>query len=797
MAIEPGFSFSVAEFSAALLAEREILPRARITAGYVAQLVDGAAVLVFAVEDEPEPAWSLKATVGEVAVDQTVIPFDTGTLGEVAANRTVLQFSARELSREDYAHLDVRQTVTSLSYVPIAVEERLLGCIEIVSFGEAVTEATLETIAEMAEYAAIGFASAMGYELERHASLSSVMRLTQLYDIEKVFNSTLEMARLLPVICSKVQDLTRAAAVNLWMVDKDDLLLVQQAGEDRSVHVGDHQGAGDGIAGQVAESGEPVVLQADDPVVLERNARHGSEIASVMAAPLLDGESLVGVLEVVGQEENRIFDEDELFTLTEVAGSAAQALHNSSLLQAERKIEVLQTLVRVSQEITSTLNQERVLQAIVNQPQLVIPYERAAIALEQRQRLTIRAVSGVAQLNDSDPNVARLQTLLRWASGLDQDVYVTQHEDEISDPRPETREKFRRYFEESGSRGLYAVPLADEEGRLGMLSFESSDPDFLNDLHFEIIKVLTSQATLALRNASLYKEVPFIGVLEPLIEKKRRFMAADKRRRGLILGASAAALLFLILVPIPMRIAGDAQVAPSQTQYVRANADGVVQQVLVREGDQVSPGTILAEMEDWGERSTLAGAQAKYKIAIAEMNRALVNNDATLAGRRQLEANYLSGESDRALEQLSRRTLRSDITGTVVTPHLENVVGKKLEAGDAVMEVVNTGEVTVDLAIAERDVVLLKTGAPANIKLEGFPTQIFHGTVGIISPASGVAADHRVFFARVRLANPDGKIKTGMQGYGKIYAGLHPAGYVLFRDVALWAWSKAWNWFGW
>jgi HlyD family secretion protein len=179
------------------------------------------------------------------------------------------------------------------------------------------------------------------------------------------------------------------------------------------------------------------------------------------------------------------------------------------------------------------------------------------------------------------------------------------------------------------------------------------------------------------------------------------------------------------------------------------------------------------------------------------MNRALVNNDASLAGRRQLEANYLSGESDRAIEQLSRRTLRSDIAGTIATPHLENVVGKKLEAGDAVMEVVNTGEVTVDLAIAERDVVLLKTGAPANIKLEGFPTKIFRGTVGIISPASGVAADHRVFFARVRLANPDGKIKTGMQGYGKIYAGLRPVGYVLFRDVALWVWSKAWNWFGW
>jgi len=55
-------------------------------------------------------------------------------------------------------------------------------------------------------------------------------------------------------------------------------------------------------------------------------------------------------------------------------------------------------------------------------------------------------------------------------------------------------------------RAFQAVPLADEEGRVGVLSFESSDPNFLTVAHLEIIKVLTSQATVALRNASLYKE---------------------------------------------------------------------------------------------------------------------------------------------------------------------------------------------------------------------------------------------------------------------------------------------------
>jgi len=62
---------------------------------------------------------------------------------------------------------------------------------------------------------------------------------------------------------------------------------------------------------------------------------------------------------------------------------------------------------------------------------------------------------------------------------------------------------------------FYAVPLLDDAGRIGILSFESRDPDFLTDAHVEMIRVLASQVTVALRNAELYKEVPFIGVIEP------------------------------------------------------------------------------------------------------------------------------------------------------------------------------------------------------------------------------------------------------------------------------------------
>jgi RND family efflux transporter MFP subunit len=795
---DPAVTVPVAEIAAALLAQLETGPRARIVAQSIVDILGDVAVAIFVVEDAEASLWAAKATAGEISVDGGTHSVDSGVLGAAARERAILQFQAEDLSREDYAHLDVRQSVTGMTCVPLLLDERLLGCIEIVSFGELPAATDLESISEIARMGALALAGGAIYATERDAQLASVMRLTQLYDIEKVFSASLEMETLLPVICEKVIDLIRAQAVNLWMVDQQDLVLMRQSGVDPVAQPGDRQSADGGIAGDAGESGAPVMLQMGDPALAARNEQaQGGLVGSLLAVPVVDGENLVGVIEAIRFEADPPFTDDDLFVLEQVASSAAQALHNSSLLQAERKIEILQTLVSVGQEISSTLNQDRVLQAIVNQPQLVIPYERAAIALEERNRLTIKAISGVTRLDASEPSAQKLREVLRWAAGLDTEIHVSMHDGEIDDPRPETREKFKRYFEETGYRGFYAIPLADDQGRLGMLSFDSADPDFLTELHVEVIKLLSSQATLALRNASLYKEVPFIGILEPLMEKRRRFLAINRMNRWLMLMGATAVVLALVTVPVPMRVAGTAAVAAGQTQSVRAEEDGVIQKVLVHEGEKVTPGMPLAQMADWGQRAAAASAEARYNTVTAQADQALVNNDATMAGQRQLEAEYLHSEMSRAAEQMERTTIRSSIDGVVTTPHVENLVGRKVAAGDPMIDVVGTDQAIVDVAVPERDVTLLQAGDGASIKLESFPARTYRGTVSVVSPEAEVVGEDRVFYARIAVPNADGSLRPGMQGYAKVRAGFRPLGYVMFREIGAWAWAKLWTWFGW
>ena len=796
----PGFSVPLADLAATLLGQQEVSPRARSIAAFVMGLLPEVAVVVYAVHDQDEPEWKPAAVLGEVALQEASVEFAAGTLGALSQSREPSLYEAKDVSREDYAHLNIRRTVQSLAYIPLVVEETtLVGAIEIISFGKPLTEAGIAPVLEVSELLALAMASAILYQTERNQQLESITRVTQMYDLEKVFNSTLEIDALVPIICSKFQEILDVEAVNLWLVEDESLLLMGQAGRDPRFQSGATQKAGEGIAWGVSESGEALCIDdSEDKRLKTRNQGVGADdaVLSLMASPLMQNESVTGVVEVFNKRDGTAFDEDDLFLLTNVSEAAAGALHNASLLQSERKVEILETLVKVSQEITSTLNLERVLQAVVNGPNEVIPYERAAIALEQHGKLHLRAVSGMKQISPGDPEVRKLDTICHWVSVFAQELYVTQRGEEIEDQRPEVRERFRQYFEESGVRGFYGLPLSDDQGHVGILLFESSDPDFLTTAHFEMIKVVAGQATVAIRNAELYKEVPLIGLIAPLMRKKDQFLSLEKRRRMTTIVLSVAAVVFLVVVPWKMRVDGEATVASAQVAQIQPEVDSVVKKVYVREGDPVTKGTILADMEDWQYRSDLAAAQAKYETALSAANRALAANDGTEAGIQRVQADYWNAEVGRARERLDKTHLRSPIDGVVATPHVENFVGKHLEQGDSFAEVIDNKTATVNVAIDEQDVPLLEAGAPAVVKLESFPTT-FRGEVTVVSPKSQAEADHRYFFARVKVPNTEGALRAGMQGRGKVSVGWRPIGYVLFRRIAMWGYTKLWNWFGW
>jgi len=110
----------IAAFSAQLLDHREVFPRARIIVEAVTDILSGTAATVYLLASGDESqVWVTQASAGNVTVHGSSVAIDHGTLGIVAVKGEPLAFSGTELTREQYAHLNVRRTLHALAYVPL------------------------------------------------------------------------------------------------------------------------------------------------------------------------------------------------------------------------------------------------------------------------------------------------------------------------------------------------------------------------------------------------------------------------------------------------------------------------------------------------------------------------------------------------------------------------------------------------------------------------------------------------------------------------------------------------------
>ena len=76
---------------------------------------------------------------------------------------------------------------------------------------------------------------------------------------------------------------------------------------------------------------------------------------------------MLGVVELINSTDGETFTEDDYLCLSSMSEQAAVALHNANLLESERKVHALDALLKISQEITSTLDLDHVLSTVVQQ----------------------------------------------------------------------------------------------------------------------------------------------------------------------------------------------------------------------------------------------------------------------------------------------------------------------------------------------------------------------------------------------------------------------------------------------
>jgi putative peptide zinc metalloprotease protein len=263
-----------------------------------------------------------------------------------------------------------------------------------------------------------------------------------------------------------------------------------------------------------------------------------------------------------------------------------------------------------------------------------------------------------------------------------------------------------------------------------------------------------------------------------------------------------AVVALLLLVPIK-RITVSARfvLEPAKRAVIRAAVPGRIIAVLAREGEAVKAGQELVKLENLPLESQAAKVVEERRVAQAKVvQAAMTYND---LGPTRSDEKGLSQQQSVLEEKVAALEVRSPISGTVLTPHLQDKIGSYCREGDLIAEVGDTGTVQARIYVPEYELRDVQPGAAVHLRSasQWFGSQ---GTVMSISPAAEQVASGLEdvtqykglhpppYYVVETMLNNRGDLRAGMTGEAKIFGPRRSLIYLVLRQIREYLGDKVW-----
>jgi PAS domain S-box-containing protein len=352
---------------------------------------------------------------------------------------------------------------------------------------------------------------ALQQEIHEHTRTEGLLA-ARIKQMEAVRAVTMEIAReldlttLLHLITRRATDLLEAAqagAVYLW--DDSDQALIPRAWHGRGGWMQQVRiRLGEGIVGTVAQRGEGLLVNdyARSPYAQPLVAEHFGSTA-IIAEPLLYRDRLVGVIALDNRGTTQPFTSEDRELLVLFAAQAAMAIENARLYDAlEERFTRLETLTRLNQLVSSSLDTSKVLSAIARAAATLMD---APVVSFWRVDETTHTLE-VQTFSDEDigadfptRRVSFEQGGVGWVAAHRRPLNVP---DVFADGRFVALEWWRRH----DLRSFFGLPIFHEDTLIAVLALNGRQPFRFGPDDQSLLESFVAQAAVALRNARLFAE---------------------------------------------------------------------------------------------------------------------------------------------------------------------------------------------------------------------------------------------------------------------------------------------------
>jgi signal transduction histidine kinase/DNA-binding response OmpR family regulator len=366
--------------------------------------------------------------------------------------------------------------------------------------------------------------------------------LNALHQAAVVMASTIDLEQLLGTMIGLATKVIGARVGSIMLLDDTGkgLRISNAIGIDPEVIRNTRLPLGESIAGYVAKHGEPLIVNdVEKDRRFRRTNRQRYETKSLISAPLLVKERLLGVINLNNKKRGGKFDERDLKLLVTFANQAAIAIDNAQLFDdRQRKIQQLSFLYNIACQLDSSKNIQELFGSIYRGLKEIINLDFFYfLTREKRGRELVYSYG-------EDSNDDNFDFLKKARISLDSESSVVEQDADID----KMKRRVYRFFTEAlplplSREKVLVIPVGAGESLRGLLclggygnpSFSQESEHLLSIITFQAVSFYERQEGInnVTKLATMGKMVAEIShdLKRPLTNLKGSLQILEKRNR--------------------------------------------------------------------------------------------------------------------------------------------------------------------------------------------------------------------------------------------------------------------------
>ena len=417
-------------------------------------------------------------------------------------------------------------------------------------------------------------------------------------------------------------------------------------------------------------------------------------------------------------------------------------------------------------------------------------FDRVSVGILKRGRIRLCAVSHSANF-DKRTNVLRaVQGAMEEAADQQQTVVYPPQRDKL----PVVAQAHAFLIGESQTGSAATFPLESGRQVVGALTLERPSGYRFDPASLEICEAVASVAgpIIDLKRANERNLLAHAG--ESAASAWRKLVGPGHPVLKLVVVAALSVAAFFAFATGDYRISAKATVEGEVQRAISAPFNGYVKEALLRAGDTVKAGQLIARLDDRDlrlERIKLLGQRGQYAD---QQREAMAKHDRAQAETVTAQLDQVNAQLQQADEQLSRVELIAPFEGVIVSGDLSQKLGSPVERGQTLFEVAPLKAFRVILQVDERDLADVQTGQKGELTVTSMPEDRFACTVTKITAVNVAEEGRNVFRVEARLDEGLGQLRPGMEGVGKIYVDRRNLLWIWTHALTDWARLWVWSW---